>query len=252
MKKQAAPTALKPFLLKVCIPGLTEHTTYFSIQHIRRFLEERTMHSNSKTLVGYLHDLTAAGIIYSAGRGWYSRLATRFVLDTTSIKQLADEVAKAFPLVTFSCWSTAQVQAAMHHLFGKFAVFVMVEPDAMETVWEYLRDSGMDAWLNPRGKEAERFTLRERTVVVRRESSKTRSKDPLAPIEKLLVDLYFEVRDLNLMAMEDYHAMLTNLAGTQRITMALLASYAAERKLTLDDILGKENQLIPLNRNRRN
>ena len=126
------------------------------------------------------------------------------------------------PLVTFSCWSTAQVQGAMHHLLGKFATFVMVEAEAMETVWEHLRDAGWDAWLNPRGKEAERFAVRERTVVVRRVSRKCPSKESVAPIEKLLVELCFEARDLRLMATADFHTMLANLAGTQRIPMALL------------------------------
>ena len=212
---------------------------------MRAALEAARCPLEAPILNGYLHELTQAHFIYDAGRGWYSRLAESFVPDPAPIKSLVDELAKAFPLVTFSCWSTEQVKAAMHHLLSKFVTFVNVEADAMETVWEHLRDEGWNAWLNPRGKEAERFAVRERTVMVRREPRKSPSKDSLAPIEKLLVDLYFEARDLRLMALSDFHAMLTNLAGNRRIEMASLISYATERKLPLDELLGDKNKLTP-------
>jgi hypothetical protein len=75
-----------------------------------------------------------------------------------------------------------------------------------------LRDGGWDAWLNPHGAEAARFAVRDRTVVVRRESRKSPSAEPVATIEKLLVELCFEARDLQLMAMPEFHTMLKNLA----------------------------------------
>jgi hypothetical protein len=62
--------------------------------------------------------------------------------------------------------------------------------------------------------------VRDRTVVVRRESLKRPSEEPFAPIEELLVELCFEARDLQLMAMPEFHIMLTNLAGSRRIQIA--------------------------------
>ena len=224
---------------------------YFPMEDVRRELVKAGGKVLPATLKGYLHELTTTYFIHDAGRGWYSSLAAPFTLDTAPVKPLAKSLAKAFPLVTFSCWSTRQVQGAMHHLLSRFVTFVNVEADAMESVHEHLRDAGWDAWLNPRGKEAERFTVRERTVVIRRESRKSPSKEPLAPIEKLLVELYFEARDLRLMALSEFHTMLANLAGTRRIRMALLLSYAAERKLPAKELFGDANQLIPPFLNRR-
>ena len=160
-------------------------------------------------------------------------------------RRLVQQLNKTFPLVEFSCWSTEQIKGAMHHLLSRFVTFVNVEADSMESLWEHLRDTGWDAWLNPRGAEAARFAVRERTVVVRRESRKTPSKEPFAPIEKLLVELYFEARDLQLMPLPEFHTMLGNLAGTNRIQMGTFLSYAAERKLPLQQLLGENNQLIP-------
>ena len=236
---------LKYFLRSVCFPELTAKAKYFSLRQLRLFLVQHDMPAPSATLLRYLHEAMAEGVIHSAGRGWYSSLAKPFTLDPAPVKPLADALTKAFPLVAFSCWSTAQVKGAMHHLLSRFVTFVNVEVDAMDSVFEHLRDSGWDAWLNPRGAEAVRFNLRERTVVVRRESRKSPSNEPLAPIEKLLVELCFEARDLRLMTLSEFHTMLGNLAGTHRIQMALLLSYASERKLPVKELLGEENQLTP-------
>jgi hypothetical protein len=237
--------AMKELLRDQLLPKLAAETPYFSLETIRQALEGARCPLDPPTLNRYLHELTEGQHIFDAGRGWYSSLAKPFVLDTTSVKPLVDALAKAFPLVAFSCWSTEQVKGAMHHLLNRFVAFVNVEPDAMENVWEYLRDAGWDSWLNPRGTEATRFAVRERTVVVRRESRKSPSKEPLAPIEKLLVELYFEARDLQLMALSEFYTMLGNLAGRRRIQMATLLSYAAERKLPLKEFFGDRNQLIP-------
>jgi len=140
----------------------------------------------------------------------------------------------------------------MHHLLGAFVSFVMVEADAMETVWAHLRDSGWYAHLNPRGPQSERFRAGERTVVIRKASRKSRPLERLASIERLLVELCFERRDLALMSEEDYHAMISNLAGTRRIRIALFLSYAAERKLEPVELLGTGNQLITPKSIRRN
>lgn len=236
---------MKELLRGHIVPKLSAKAPYFSTEAVRAELEAARRPFEPATLNSYLHELTEAHFIYDAGRGWYSSLSQPFVLDPAPVQPLVNELAKAFPLVAFSCWSTEQIKGAMHHLLSRFVTFVNAEADAMESVWEHLRDAGWDAWLNPRGAGAARFALRERTVVVRRESRKSPSKQPFAPIEKLLVELCFEARDLQLMALSEFHTMLANLAGANRIQMGTLLSYAAERKLPLEQLFGDKNQLIP-------
>jgi hypothetical protein len=235
----------KSLLRDECLPALAKVSPYFSLDDVRAWLRGRSAICSPPLLRGYLSGFMRAGVIHNAGRGWYSRLAQPFVLDARLVAPLADDLAKAFPLVAFSCWSTEQIKGAMHHLLSRFVTVVNVEADAMESVWEHLRDAGWDAWLSPRGAQAARFAVRERTVVVRRESSKSPSREHLAPIEKLLVELYFEARDLDLMSPADFHAMLANLAGYRRIQMATLLKYAGDRKLQPTALLGDKNQLTP-------
>jgi hypothetical protein len=237
--------------LEAAVTALLARWPYVPLAEVRRELARRELRISPATLRTYLHGLAWSARIHPAGRGWYSGLAEPFVADTAPVEVLAKDLAAAFPLVDFSCWSTAQVQGAMHHLLGRFVSVVHAEPDSLDAIHRHLRDAGWDCWLNPRGSEAERFEPGERCVVLRRASRKNTDPGPFASIESLLVDLFFEVRDLRLMALEDFHTMLANLAGTRRIAIGSLLSYAAERRITPDRLLGAGNQLIPPKANRR-
>src|SRR5439155_21478509 len=192
----APPPGMKELLRDQIIPKISSRAPYFSLEAVRAEFAAASYQPEPATLNSYLHELTEAHFIYDAGRGWYSSLATPFILNRQPVSSLVQELNKTFPLLDFSVWSTEQINAAMHHLLSRFVTFVNVEADSMESVWEHLRDAGWDAWLNPRGAEAARFAVRERTVVVRRESSKSPSKEPFAAIEELLVELCFEARGL--------------------------------------------------------
>ena len=237
--------------LEAAVTALLARWPYVPLAELRRDLARRELRISPATLRTYLHGLARAARIHPAGRGWYSGLAEPFVAYTAPVEALAQDLAAAFPLVDFSCWSTAQVQGAMHHLLGRFVSVVHAEPESLDAIHRHLRDADWDCWLNPRGGEAERFEPGERCIVLRRASRKNPDPGPYASIESLLVELFFEVRDLGLMSLEEYHTLLANLAGTRRILLGRLLAYAAERKIAPERILGEENQLIPPKSNRR-
>ena len=135
----------------------------------------------------------------------------------------------------------------MHHLLSRFVVFVYVETDARESVWQHLRDTGWDAWLNPRGAEAARFAVREQTVVVRSEKpQKPAQKRRSHPSKKYWLSCVLKLATLQIMGLGEFYSMLANLAGTRRIPMAKLAEsrYAGARKLPLRQLFGESSQLI--------
>ena len=169
-------TILKQVLRVECLSALGSQSKYYSVETVKVWLNRRKLQCPPATLNRYFHEFTRAGLVFAAGRGWYSTLATPFTLNREPVDGLIQELKKKFPLLDFSCWSTEQISGAMHHLLSRFVVFVHVETDARESVWQHLRDTGWDAWLNPRGAEAARFAVRERTVVVRSESRKSPSK----------------------------------------------------------------------------
>jgi len=64
------------------------------------------------------------------------------VLDSKPIRPLVKIIEKAFPLLVFTVWSTAQLNPWMQHLIAKPVAFVRVQSGAMEAVAEKLEELG--------------------------------------------------------------------------------------------------------------
>lgn len=173
-------------------------------------------------------------------KSWRSEggLAEPVKLDRQPVAKLVRLIEKKFPLLDFHCWSTAQVNPWMHHLIGKGVAFVNVDAEALEPVWETLRDAGYDAHLNPTGKAKEQFAVREKTVVVRRRTLGAPELEHFSRIETVLVDLHLESERLNLMDREEFRQMARKAVSEGRISVAEWMGYATNRKQDWKEILG--------------
>jgi len=210
-KTKRTEAGMKGLLRSHIVPKLSARAPYFSIKAVRAELEAARCPLVPATLNSYLHELTQAHIIHDAGRGWYSSLANPFTLNRAPVSGLVQQLNTAFPLLDFSVWSTEQIASYGHHLLAKFVAFVHTDRDSMPSVFEFLRDKGFDAHLNPRGTAVSQFTVRERTVVVR----------PKVTTQS---------RALNLMDASECYRIFANLAGQGRISMASVLDYARERR----------------------
>lgn len=230
-------TPLKTFLLRECLPALARSSTYFSLAEVRACLDAHSIPWRPELLRVYMSEAMGKGVVHDAGRGWYSRLTEEFKLDTKPVAPLVRRLEKQFPLLEFTGWSTGQIRAYGHHLLAKFVPFIHVERDAMPSVFEFLKDAGHDAHLNPRGPTARRFAVRERTVVVRPRVTTQPAHGHYTTIEAILVDLFVESRTLNLMDISEYFRTFQNLTGQARISMANLLDYARERRPAANELV---------------
>lgn len=221
---------LKQVLRDECLPALARQAAYFSVADVRDWLRLRNLTCPPALLREYLSAFMRGGVIHDAGRGWYSRIAEPCAINEKPVVRLSKEVAKAFPLLDFTCWSTEQLRSYGHLLLARFAAFIHTERDAMSSVAARLRDNGYDIHLNPRGAEARQFAIRERTVVIRPKPTTQPHDGHLVTVEGLLVELFMEVRALGLMDEGEYFRMFDNLAGYSRISLARLLDYARERR----------------------
>jgi hypothetical protein len=221
---------LKQVLRDECLPALARQAAYFSVGDVRDWLRLRNLTCPPALLREYLSAFMRGGVIHDAGRGWYSRIAEPCALNEKPVARLSKEVAKAFPLLDFTCWSTEQLRSYGHLLLARFAAFIHTERDAMSSVAARLRDNGYDIHLNPRGAAARQFAIRERTVVIRPKPTTQPHDGHLVTVEGLLVELFMEVRALGLMDEGEYFRMFDNLAGYSRISLARLLDYARERR----------------------
>jgi type I restriction-modification system DNA methylase subunit len=231
------PDDLKEYLRDICLPDLNARDVYFNVDTLRAYIDGQKVPWSAATLNRYMTELTAGGFVFDAGRGWYSALRQPFVLDTAPVQELIATLGKRFPLLDFSCWSTRQVSSYGHHLLAKFVTFVHTDRDAMESVYEFLRETGFDAHLNPRGDAAKTFLVRDRTVVVRPKVTTQPRERHFVSVEGLLVDLFVESRNLSLMDDAEFFSLFRNLTHEARISMAVLLEYASKRKTAAEPLV---------------
>ncbi|MBK9990216.1 MAG: hypothetical protein IPP19_05620 [Verrucomicrobia bacterium] len=240
--KKTAP--LKNLLRDKAIPALTATRPYFSMAELRAWLTQRRISWSATTLNSYLHAFTNDGVVYDAGRGWYSSLAQPLTLDREHVAPVVALIEKAFPFLSFTVWSTQQINPWMHHLLGKFVTFVYVEKEGVSAVWELLKENGYDAHRDPTKKEADKsFSVRETTLVVRAGSLVQAPVDGhFARPEKILVDIAVELQVLPLMDTDEFSSLFTTTVTTGRIEIAAMLRYANRREL-MDKFLRLINQL---------
>jgi len=228
-------------LQTIVLPALKEMFPYFNLQTICARLKEAEIEVSSVTLKTYLSQFMAEDLIFDAGRGWYSRIAEPFALDTAPVKKLITKIKKTFPLLDFSCWSTEQINPYMHHLLGKAVTFVYIDRDLMSAVYEELQGwQGYKVYLEPSSDEVEKtFRIEEKTMVIRPEIGEAPAgKGYAAPIEKLLIDLAIEVEKLPIMSRGEFQDMAWRAVTSARISMGAFLRYARRRHREPSDIFG--------------
>jgi hypothetical protein len=201
---------------------------YFNFADIQKHFRDTVAHSTLKT---YLSRAMSSGLIYDAGKGWYSSIKDPLVLDTKPIKKIITLLEKSFPLLGFQCWSTVQINAYTQHMLAKHITFVYAESDAIEPITENLRSERYSVFANPIKAEVEKhFRVDDKTVVVRPSISKQpEGEGHFAPIEKILVDLVIEASSLKFMDESEALLIVENTTAAGRIEMAGFLGYAKRR-----------------------
>lgn len=241
-----SPSEAKDLLRARVLPALRRRAPYFSVSAVRRAIAAAGARVQAATVNRYLHTLLQAGEIFDAGRGWYSFLKDAAHFSPEPVAGLAAEVRRAFPLLRFAAWSTAQANPWLHHLIGQPTAVLNVEKDALESVAERLEAANWKPALNPTGAAARRFSPHPKKAVVLRPLHSTAPEAPggLAAPEQVLVELRLEADALGLLAKAEFQAMATRLATERRLNVGLLLYYAKVRHLSPKDLFS--NQLTAL------
>jgi len=159
-------------------------------------------------------------------------------LDAKPVAKLIRAVEKAFPLLDFTVWSTAQINPWMHHLLAQPVTFLYAPADTLESVGDTLRESGWEIALNPGKKEGPKLVRPGEKMLVMRP---THSKQPApvgrqAKIEQILVDLQLEAGRLALMDTSEAQGVLRAIRDRHLVQVAEMKTYADFRTLKLNEL----------------
>jgi len=211
---------------------------YFHINDLKRYFIEKGTKYRKNSLKQQLYLLKKEEFIYSAGRGWYSNIQKEFELNIEPTEKIIKLLIEKFPLLEFSCWSTEQLKGFFHHLPTQFVIFIYTDKDFLQSVKDFLIENDYNVYLNPHKIEAEKFVdLKTKTIILRPSVSSRISKEKnLAKIEKILVDLFMEMKKISLIDKDEYIKTVSNIILNYRINMAEILDYAHNRKIE-DQIL---------------
>lgn len=229
----------KNTLEKKILPKLKEKYTYFSYEDIRTAFENNTGEKLSNTTLKiYISKLTEQGVLFDAGKGWYSSLEVPLVLDDKPLQPIKSFLNDKFPLLETACWSTQQINPFMHHLLSKFTTFVYAPRDAMDVVGEALRDAGHSVLVNPGKQEIEKQYPSLNSPIIMRpfseeESSLTSNNTRL---EWVLINFLFENKRLLITSQEEAKTAANKAVMQGRANIAQLASYAKRKRINIDMI----------------
>jgi len=232
--------------IKESIIDYAKDKCYFHINDLKRYSTEKGIRFEEDTLKKYLYLLKKNEVIYPAGRGWYSNIQKEFELNIEPTKKIKKLLIEKFPLLEFSCWSTEQLKGFFHHLPSQFVTFIYTDKDFLSTLRDFLTENYYNIYLNPSKIEAEKFIeLKTKTIILRPSVSSRISKEKnLTKIEKILVDLFMEMKKISLIDKDEYIKIVSNIILNYRINTAEMLDYAHNRKIK-DEI---KNLFIEINK----
>ena len=230
--------------IKDYIVKYSKEKSYFHLDEIKNYLVENKINFKQDTLKKYIYFLKKEKKLYSAGRGWYSNIEKEFKLDKQSIEDIVQTIHSEYPLLDFSCWSTEQIKGYFQHLPSQFVTFIYSEVDYLSTIKDFLIEKNYNVYLNPHKQEIEKFVeLKNRTNIILRPSISYRisTESVYAKIEKILVDLYIELKNVKFLGIEEYKTIFLTIVSNYRLNLTKLMDYANRReaKEKIELFLGK-------------
>ncbi|MFQ6061602.1 MAG: DUF6577 family protein [Methanosarcinales archaeon] len=224
---------MKKNTIKEYIKKYAQSRYYFNIQDLRNYFFQNDISYTEENLKKSIYRMKRNEIIFGSGRGWYSTIRNEFVLDTKPVQKIIKLIEKNFPFLEFSCWSTEQLKAFFHHLPSQFVTFFYSEKDSLQPLKDFLENKNYNVFLNPLKAEAYKFVhFRNWTAILRPFIAHREPKDGhFARIEKIVVDLYVETKKLNLIDMEEYSKVVSNIMSNYRLKIPELLDYAHNRKV---------------------
>jgi len=219
--------------IKESIIDYAKDKYYFHINDLKGYFTKKGIKSEEDTLKKYLYLLKKNEVIYPAGRGWYSNIQKEFELNIKPTEKIVKLLIEKYPLLEFSCWSTEQLKGFFYHLPSQFVTFIYTDKDFLSTLRDFLTENYYNIYLNPSKIEAEKFIeLKTKTIILRPSASSRVSKEKnLTKIEKIIVDLFMEMKKIPLMDEDEYIKIVSNIIFNYRINMAEMLDYADRREI---------------------
>jgi len=227
MKTLSQPQNLITIIRDQCLADLFTKWSYLSLDQVLTWLSKQGYSADPKTVTKYLASFSKDELVFDAGRGWYSKLASAYRLDREPVKEIVKVLQSEFPNLTASCWSTEQINRHLDHLLSSFVTFVHVERGFEQEVDEILNARGWRVFFGKVGTHPTSLPSGSRNCLLRTLVSRSPTQEGFATIEKIIVDARLE----KILPATEVDRAVASIVDFHRINLGTFLSYAKRRRL---------------------
>lgn len=240
---------------------MLEKRYYDGLLDVTRFTRKELL--ESFRMAGYMlseasfykkvEELVKNGQIIRVGRNVYSlpdnkRLAYEYKYSELA-EEVAQEIAQQYPYVNFSIFEFVQLNDFVNHLIAHNVIFLSVEADIMDFVFETLRDKYPGKVLiNPTVEIYHQYWSDNMIVLgkLTTEAPKGKKASWHTRLEKMLVDIMAEPLLLASISRAEYPHIYEDAFDRYIVDENGLFRYATRRKVTkkIKELIRKETDIV--------
>lgn len=240
---------------------MLEKRYYDGLLDVTRFTRKELL--ESFRMAGYMlseasfykkiEELVKNGQIIRVGRNVYSlpdnkRLAYEYKYSELA-EEVAQEIAQQYPYVNFSIFEFVQLNDFVNHLIAHNVIFLSVEADIMDFVFETLRDKYPGKVLiNPTVEIYHQYWSDNMIVLgkLTTEAPKGQKASWHTRLEKMLVDIMAEPLLLASISRAEYPHIYEDAFDRYIVDENGLFRYATRRKVTkkIKELIRKETDIV--------
>lgn len=174
----------------------------------------------------------AEGTIVHVGRNQYTYSNAKRVYSYVYSEQaryVAEDIQQEYPYIDFRVFELTQLNVFVNHLFAHNTIFVSVENDVIDYVFDTLRDKYPGRiMLKPKADEYYRYLVDDQIVIQRlpSESPKGIEEPWQSRLEKILVDITVDKLLSEIVSESEYSSIFTQAFARYLIDTGAMIRYA--------------------------
>lgn len=189
-----------------------------------------------------IHDLKAKKIISVRSKEMFSLVYKPTFNPEIGVaeREIYSKISKQFSGLICCIWSTRIVKEFMLHIPSRFLTIVQVEKEALEPVYEFLKEQNFsNLFIQPEEKEIERYIYETESAIILQtliSKAPTQIVDaiPTITLEKMLVDIYCDKKLFAAFNGSELIQIISNAQSRYSIDYTKLLSYSKRRRREVD------------------
>jgi hypothetical protein len=224
------------------LKAFVETREIFTNSDLYRFYRSQEQDISDTTLNWRIHNLVQKGYIKRLGRGVYSWGESKeFVPDIdNTLMRVNSILVKEFPFAKSCLWDTSILNQWMLHQPSHFYTLIEIEKDALESVFNVLKENYSNIFLRPDKDVLERYASNKSNTLlllpliseapIQEVSVRQHKKISTVTIEKLMVDIFCEQNVFAAQQGSEMAFIYNNILSSYTVNFNRLFRYAARRK----------------------